>query len=62
MPVSPRELRATLRPEAMNMKTISARLKEKGDLWADFWKQRQRLEPAIELLSKRIPPRTNKTS
>jgi DNA primase len=42
------------------MNTVLARLKEKGDLWADFWKRRQRLEHAIELLSERMPPRTKK--
>jgi bifunctional non-homologous end joining protein LigD len=54
-PILPRELRATLRPETLNMESILDRLKEKGDLWADFWKKRQRLEDAIELLSTRIP-------
>jgi bifunctional non-homologous end joining protein LigD len=57
-PVLPRELRASLRPESLNMKTISARLKEKGDLWADFWKKRQRLEHAVELLSERMTSKT----
>jgi len=50
-PVHPRELRASLKPESLNIKSISARLKEKGDLWANFWNSRQRLENAIELLS-----------
>lgn len=59
-PVLPRELRTSLRPEALNIKTISARLKEKGDLWADFWKKRQRLEDAVELLSERMPSRPMK--
>jgi bifunctional non-homologous end joining protein LigD len=59
-PLLPRELRPSLRPETLNIKTVSARLKEKGDLWADFWKRRQRLEQAIELLSDRLPPRTKK--
>jgi bifunctional non-homologous end joining protein LigD len=59
-PLLPRELRSTLRPETLNIKTVFARLKEKGDLWADFWKRRQRLEQAIELLSERMPPRTKK--
>jgi bifunctional non-homologous end joining protein LigD len=59
-PVLPRELRTSLRPEALNIKTISARLKEKGDLWADFWKKRQRLEDAVELLSERMPLRPKK--
>jgi bifunctional non-homologous end joining protein LigD len=56
-PILPKELRATLRPESLNIKTIFDRLKEKGDLWADFWGKRQRLEEAIELLSSRIPER-----
>jgi bifunctional non-homologous end joining protein LigD len=55
-PLLPRELRPSLRPETLNIKTVFARLKEKGDLWADFWKRRQRLEDAIESLSRRIPP------
>jgi bifunctional non-homologous end joining protein LigD len=59
-PVLPRELKTSLRPESLNIKTIAARLKEKGDLWADFWKKRQRLERAVELLSERVPPRTKK--
>jgi bifunctional non-homologous end joining protein LigD len=59
-PILPRELRASLKPESLNMKTIFVRLKEKGDLWADFWKLRQRLEPAIELLSEGMSPRKKK--
>jgi bifunctional non-homologous end joining protein LigD len=59
-PILPRELKTSLKPEALNIKTIFARLKEKGDLWADFWKLRQRLEPAIEILSSSVPPRTKK--
>jgi bifunctional non-homologous end joining protein LigD len=59
-PILPRELRASLRPETLNIKSIFARLKEKGDLWGDFWKRRQRLEQAIELLSDRMPARTKK--
>jgi len=59
-PILPHELRKSLRPETLNIKTVSARLKEKGDLWDNFWKQRQRLEKAIELLSERMPARTKK--
>jgi bifunctional non-homologous end joining protein LigD len=59
-PILPRELRPNLRPENLNMTTVFPRLKERGDLWADFWKHRQRLEQAIELLSQRMPPRTKK--
>jgi bifunctional non-homologous end joining protein LigD len=60
-PLSPSELRAGLRPANLNIKTIFARLKEKGDLWDDFWKRRQRLETAIEALGSSMPPRTKKT-
>jgi bifunctional non-homologous end joining protein LigD len=59
-PVLPRELKTSLRPETLNMKTMPVRLKEKGDLWADFWKKRQRLEEAIELLSERMTSKTKK--
>jgi bifunctional non-homologous end joining protein LigD len=59
-PVLPRELRSSLRPGTLNIKTVFARLSEKGDLWGDFWKRRQRLEQAIELLSQRLPARTKK--
>jgi len=60
-PILPHELRPSLRPESLNIKTIIARLKDKGDLWAEFWKRRQRLEAAIELLSSRVAPRAQKS-
>ena len=53
-PVLPRELKPSLRPESLNIKTVFARLKEKGDLWKEFWKSQQRIEGAIETLSSRI--------
>jgi len=59
-PVSPRELRNNLRPETLNIKTIFARLEEKGDLWGEFWNKRQRIEGALELLSNHIPPKPKK--
>ena len=59
-PLLPRELRPSLRPETLNINTVFARLKEKGDLWADFWKRRQRLEDAVELLSRRMPSAAKK--
>jgi bifunctional non-homologous end joining protein LigD len=59
-PILARELRTTLRPETLNIETVFTRIKEKGDLWAEFWKKRQRLERAIDLLSERMPPRTKK--
>jgi bifunctional non-homologous end joining protein LigD len=59
-PVLARELRPSLRPENLNIKTIFARLKAKGDLWKDFWKRRQRIEGAIEALSSNLPAKSKK--
>ena len=59
-PLLPRELRPGLRPASLNIKTVFARLKEKGDLWGDFWERRQRLENAIESLSRRVSPSAKK--
>ena len=53
-PVLSRELKSNLKPENLNIKTVFARLKEKGDLWKDFWKSQQRIEGAIEALSTRM--------
>jgi len=49
-PVEIKELRAELKPERFNIKTLFPRLKRKGDLWADFWENRQKIEPALEKL------------
>lgn len=59
-PILPHELRPGLRPESLNMQTLPGRLRKKGDLWGDFWKRRQRLEPAIALFEERLPARTKK--
>jgi bifunctional non-homologous end joining protein LigD len=61
-PILPRELKPTLRPESLNIKTVWKRLQEKGDLWSDFWNKRQRLEEAIERLSAQMPARTKKSA
>ncbi len=53
-PVAATELRATLRPERFTVKTMAARLEQRGDLWKEFWKKRQRLENAIERLTKEV--------
>jgi bifunctional non-homologous end joining protein LigD len=52
-PVLARELKASLTPERFTLKSMPERLKKAGDLWADFWQSRQRLEPAIEKLKRR---------
>lgn len=53
-PVTANELKGALRPETMNIRTMLGRIEKKGDLWGEFWKKRQRIEGAIELLSKRV--------
>jgi bifunctional non-homologous end joining protein LigD len=53
-PILPGELKSTLRPEDLNIRSVLTRLEKKGDLWANFWKSRQRLEDAIETLSSQI--------
>jgi bifunctional non-homologous end joining protein LigD len=50
-PVSARELKPGLVAEKFNMKTMPARVQEKGDLWRDFWGKRLRLEDVMERLS-----------
>lgn len=59
-PLNPRELRASLKPEKLNIKTLPDRLKEQGDLWGEFWQRRQRLDEAIRLLSGDLAPKTAK--
>jgi bifunctional non-homologous end joining protein LigD len=54
-PLEPEELRDDLAPESLNIKTIFPRLEEKGDLWGDFWRSRQRLEKALAALSAQVP-------
>ena len=60
-PILPRELKTSLLPERLNIRTLPARLKEKGDLWANFWKKRQRLEKAIEILERGVATHQRKT-
>jgi bifunctional non-homologous end joining protein LigD len=50
-PVLARELRAELKPEKFNMNNMDARIERVGDLWENFWKNRQTIEEAIERLS-----------
>jgi bifunctional non-homologous end joining protein LigD len=47
-PVSPRELAKGFRPADFNIGTVFGRLKKTGDLWKDFWKNRQRLQDAVQ--------------
>lgn len=47
-PLSPAELVPSLDPAKWNLKSMHHRLEKVGDLWADFWKRRQRLESLLE--------------
>ncbi|MGA3293819.1 MAG: DNA ligase D [Candidatus Acidiferrales bacterium] len=53
-PVSPRELNSRLREDTWNIKSMTGRIKKAGDLWASFWKARQELERAVEMLEKKL--------
>jgi bifunctional non-homologous end joining protein LigD len=55
-PVEIKELRPALKPEKFNIKTFPKRLREKGDLWADFWQSRQRIEHAIDRIGAAAMP------
>ena len=52
-PISARELKKTLRPDRLNIKTIFARIEKDGDLWARFLKSRQKLEGPLKKLESR---------
>ena len=52
-PVEIKELRPTLKAEKFNLKSLMGRLKQKGDLWADFWQSRQRIEPSLDRIGTR---------
>ena len=56
-PVSVRELTPNLTPERFNIKTMSARIAEKGDLWADFWTRRLKIEDVMERLGASVAGR-----
>ena len=51
-PVRGSELRAGLLPEKWNLRSMSRRINQAGDLWAEFWKHRQAIEPAAERLER----------
>jgi bifunctional non-homologous end joining protein LigD len=54
-PVTADELmNGNIDPDAWTIKTMSSRLEGAGDLWKDFWKKRQRLDTALEALSRRL--------
>jgi len=53
-PVKVNELTPKSRLDNWNIKSMIPRLKKVGDLWAEFWKKRQRIEPAVERLERML--------
>jgi bifunctional non-homologous end joining protein LigD len=53
-PILPSELTAKLRPDSWTLKSIPKRMEKVGDLWANFWKDRQDIETAVENLSSKL--------
>lgn len=53
-PVKATELNSKLRPEKWNLSSIRKRIDEVGDLWASFWKSRQKLDAAVGRLERSV--------
>ena len=53
-PLGPEELKRADDPSVWNIRTMAARMKKKGDLWGDFWKNRQDLGVALGRLEKLV--------
>ena len=51
-PIAGKELKAGLKPDQLNLRTMAERMEDLGDFWEKFWEKRQGLEDAIERLSK----------
>jgi DNA primase len=54
-PLAPEELEKNITPDTWTLKNFDERIKDVGDLWRDFWKKRQTLDRALELLAKKFP-------
>jgi bifunctional non-homologous end joining protein LigD len=54
-PLGPEELTKSVSPEKWNLKNVPERVHDIGDLWQDFWKKRQTLDRALELLDAKLP-------
>ena len=53
-PISTNELEGKLRPDSWTLKSISKRIEKVGDLWANFWKDRQDMETAVKHLDSKL--------
>jgi bifunctional non-homologous end joining protein LigD len=54
-PLAPEELEKNITPDTWTLKNFDERIKNVGDLWRDFWKKRQTLDRALELLARKFP-------
>ncbi len=53
-PLTAEELRTATDPAVWNVRSMAARLQTKGDLWRDFWKNRQDLAVGLGRLEKLV--------
>jgi bifunctional non-homologous end joining protein LigD len=62
-PVTGDELmKGNIDPDAWTIKTLPARLQSTGDLWKDFWDNRQSLDTALDALSQRVSGEKQKSA
>ena len=61
-PVTPAELKTEFAADRWNLNNVEQRIKKVGNLWEDFWDQRQSLSEALELLDQRLLPGKKKVS
>jgi bifunctional non-homologous end joining protein LigD len=62
-PVTGDELmKGDIDPDAWTVKTLPARLQATGDLWKDFWDNRQSLDKALEGLSQQVSGQKRKSA
>ena len=54
-PLTPEELTTNISAEQFTLRNFNERIAKVGDLWADFWKNRQTLDRALELLARKFP-------
>ena len=54
-PLTPEELTTDIRAEQFTLRNFNDRIAKVGDLWSDFWQNRQTLDRALELLAKKCP-------
>jgi bifunctional non-homologous end joining protein LigD len=54
-PLSPEELTTNISAEQFTLRNFADRIAKVGDLWSDFWQNRQTLDRALTLLAKKFP-------